>query len=120
MKNMFTYYRLCSTSLKPSEVMDMCDQFDKNSINLMEKEILKTYPNTYAFSKNLAEQILASKCKDLPVAIVRPSIIGPSLEEPCPGWIENISALTNTFLLISRECVTVMWYYWYIQNCTSF
>ena len=73
----------------------MCDNFDKRSINEIEKKILKTYPNTYTFSKNLAEQIVATKCKDMPVAIVRPSVIGASIEEPCPGWIENISAVTG-------------------------
>ena len=76
----------------------MCDKFDETSINQIEKKILKTYPNTYTFSKNLAEQIVASKCKDLPVAIVRPSVIGASLEEPCLGWIQNISAVTGIYI----------------------
>ena len=76
----------------------MCDNFDKTSINQIEKRILKTYPNTYTFSKNLAEQIVASKCKDLPVAIVRPSVVGVSLKEPCPGWIQGTSAFTGTFI----------------------
>ncbi|XP_003486201.1 putative fatty acyl-CoA reductase CG5065 isoform X1 [Bombus impatiens] len=100
--------KVYTTSLKPSDVIDICDKFDKTSINVMEKRILKTYPNTYTFSKNLAEQVVASKCKDLPVAIVRPSIVGASLEEPCPGWIHNISALTGTFLLIGKGCVTAI------------
>ncbi|XP_043603762.1 putative fatty acyl-CoA reductase CG5065 [Bombus pyrosoma] len=100
--------KVYTTSLKPSEVIDVCDKFDKTSINEMEKIVLKTYPNTYTFSKNLAEQIVASKCKDLPVAIVRPSIIGVSLKEPCPGWIQGTSALTDVFLLVSRGCVTAM------------
>ncbi|XP_068986784.1 putative fatty acyl-CoA reductase CG5065 isoform X2 [Bombus flavifrons] len=90
--------KIYTTSLKPSEVIDMCDKFDKTSINEIEKKILKTYPNTYTFSKNLAEQIVASKCKDLPVAIVRPSIIGAALEEPYPG----------TFLLIGKGCATAI------------
>ena len=76
----------------------MCDKFDKTSINEIEEKILKTYPNTYTFSKNLAEQIVASKCKDLPVAIVRPSVVGVSLKEPCPGWIQGTSAFTGTFI----------------------
>ncbi|XP_050598496.1 putative fatty acyl-CoA reductase CG5065 isoform X2 [Bombus affinis] len=100
--------KVYTTSLKPSEVIDMCDKFDETSINQIEKKILKTYPNTYTFSKNLAEQIVASKCKDLPVAIVRPSVIGASLEEPCPGWIQNISAVTGSFLLIGRGCATAI------------
>ncbi|XP_048269876.1 fatty acyl-CoA reductase 1-like isoform X3 [Bombus terrestris] len=100
--------RVYTTSLKPSEVIDMCDKFDKTSINEIEKKVLKTYPNTYTFSKNLAEQIVASKCKDLPVAIVRPSVIGASLEEPCPGWIQGTSAFTDTFLLIGKGCATAI------------
>ncbi|XP_068986769.1 putative fatty acyl-CoA reductase CG5065 isoform X1 [Bombus flavifrons] len=97
-----------TTSWKPSEVIDMCDKFDKTSINQIEKRILKTYPNTYLFSKNLAEQIVASKCKDLPVAIVRPSVVGASLEEPCPGWIQGTSAFTGILLLVSRGCATAV------------
>ncbi|XP_050598531.1 fatty acyl-CoA reductase 1-like isoform X2 [Bombus affinis] len=86
----------------------MCDKFDEASINQIEKKILKTYPNTYTFSKNLAEQIVASRCRDLPVAIVRPSIIGASLKEPCPGWIQGTSALTGILLLASRGCATAI------------
>ncbi|XP_068986787.1 putative fatty acyl-CoA reductase CG5065 [Bombus flavifrons] len=100
--------KIYTTCLEPSEVIDMCDKFDKTSINELEKKILKTYPNTYTFSKNLAEQIVASKCKDLPVAIVRPSVIGASLEEPCPGWLENISAITGIVLLVSKGSITAI------------
>nr|AXY94560.1 fatty acyl-CoA reductase 4 [synthetic construct] len=100
--------KVYTTSLKPADVIDMCDKLDKTSINEIEKTILKTYPNTYTFSKNLAEQIVASKSKHLSVAIVRPSIIGASLAEPCPGWIENISAFTDSFVLIGRGCATAI------------
>ncbi|XP_060831016.1 fatty acyl-CoA reductase 1-like isoform X2 [Bombus pascuorum] len=100
--------KVYTTDFSPSEVIDMCDKFDKASINLLEKTILKTYPNTYTFSKNLAEQIVASQCKDMPVAIVRPSVIGAALKGPCPGWIENISAVTGTYILISKGCTTVV------------
>ncbi|XP_071876915.1 fatty acyl-CoA reductase 1-like [Bombus fervidus] len=100
--------KVYTTSLSPSEVIDMCDKFDKTSINLLEKRILKTYPNTYTFSKNLAEQIVASKCKDMPVAIVRPSVIGAALIEPCPGWIQGTSGFTGPFLLIGRGCATAI------------
>ncbi|XP_060830892.1 putative fatty acyl-CoA reductase CG5065 [Bombus pascuorum] len=100
--------KVYTTSLKPSEVIGICGKFDKTSINRIEKRILKSYPNTYIFSKNLAEEIVARKCEDLPVAIVRPSILGVSLKEPCPGWIQNIFALTSILLLVSRGCATVI------------
>lgn len=66
-------------------------------IDLFEERILNIYPNTYTFSKNLAEQIVSSNT-DLPIAIVRPSIIGASMEDPCPGWLDNIYGLTGIFL----------------------
>ena len=71
------------------------DKQDKNSIALLKEKILKIHPNTYTFTKNLAEQIVFNDCKSFPTAIVRPSIIGASLEEPCPGWVDNYHGVTS-------------------------
>ncbi|XP_043595366.1 putative fatty acyl-CoA reductase CG5065 isoform X2 [Bombus pyrosoma] len=101
--------KVYSTSLEPSTVINMCDKLDIELINMLEKKILETHPNTYTFTKNLAEQIVASDSKGLPVAIVRPSIIGASLEEPCPGWLENIFGVTNIFLQISKGSAKAIW-----------
>lgn len=49
------------------------------------------WPNTYTFSKSLGESILAKRGADLPIAIVRPSIVESSLEEPFRGWNEGIN-----------------------------
>ena len=73
----------CSSSLKSSVVIDICEIGDKTSIDLFEKTVSNIYGNT--FSKNLAEQIVSSGRDSLPIAIVRPSIIGASIEDPCPG-----------------------------------
>ncbi|CAD1481289.1 unnamed protein product, partial [Heterotrigona itama] len=85
--------KVYTTSWEPSAVIDICDKQDKNSIALLEERILKTHANTYAFTKNLAEQIVFSDCKNFPTAIVRPSIIGASLKEPCPGWVDNLNGI---------------------------
>ena len=77
-------------------MINICETGDQKSIDLLEEEILKIYPNTYTFSKNLAEQIISNNSDSLPVTIVRPSIIGASLKEPCPGWVDNIFGLTST------------------------
>lgn len=72
-------------------MIEICDSLDKESIELLEERILKIHPNTYTFTKNLAEQIVSSNSTNFPVAIVRPSIISASLKEPCPGWLGNIT-----------------------------
>ena len=44
------------------------------------------WPDAYAYSKALGEQALLEGRGDLPVSIVRPSIIEAALAEPEPGW----------------------------------
>ncbi|CAH0702312.1 unnamed protein product [Spodoptera exigua] len=55
-------------------------------------------PNTYTFSKALAEQQVMKQCEDLPAAIVRPSIVMSSIKEPCPGWIDTWNGSTGLFV----------------------
>jgi thioester reductase-like protein len=49
------------------------------------------WPNTYTFTKSLGESILARQGRDLPVAIVRPSIVESSERTPFTGWNEGIN-----------------------------
>ncbi len=49
------------------------------------------WPNTYTFTKSLGESILARKGRDLPIAIVRPSIVESSERSPFTGWNEGIN-----------------------------
>ena len=52
-------------------------------------------PNTYTYTKALAEQLLERECGDIPLAIVRPSIVTAALKEPLPGWIDNLNGPTG-------------------------
>jgi long-chain acyl-CoA synthetase len=49
------------------------------------------WPNTYTFTKSLGESILAKRGLDLPIAIVRPSIVESSERSPFIGWNEGIN-----------------------------
>jgi thioester reductase-like protein len=49
------------------------------------------WPNTYTFTKSLGESILAQRGRDLPIAIVRPSIVESSERTPFTGWNEGIN-----------------------------
>ena len=46
--------------------------------------------DTYTYMKALGEQMVAKTRGDLPVAIIRPSIIESSLEDPLPGWLDGL------------------------------
>ena len=47
------------------------------------------WPDAYAYSKALGEWALLEGRGDLPVTVVRPSIIEAALSQPHPGWIRG-------------------------------
>jgi len=66
-----------------------------------ESAILGHYPNTYTFSKSLAERALKKNRGDLPVTIVRPSIIIANYDDPLQGWIDSMAASGGVILGVS-------------------
>lgn len=64
------------------------------------KNLLGNFPNTYCFSKRMAEHLLTTwNTKGIPLLIVRPSIIGASLEEPVPGWTDSVTLAGGIYLI---------------------
>ncbi|MBK6799705.1 MAG: SDR family oxidoreductase [Acidobacteria bacterium] len=49
------------------------------------------WPNTYTFTKSLAESLIGRLGADLPISIVRPSIVETSTHEPFEGWNEGVN-----------------------------
>ena len=47
------------------------------------------WPDAYAFTKALGERVLVTEHPDVPMTVVRPSIIESALAEPRPGWIRG-------------------------------
>jgi hypothetical protein len=57
-----------------------------------EKELIGSYPNTYTYTKSMAERSMKVRLGNLKCAIVRPSIIICANSEPVPGWIDSLAA----------------------------
>lgn len=56
-------------------------------------KILGDWPNTYTFTKSMAERTLLKRRRhDIPMLILRPSIINASYTDPFPGWTDTFSA----------------------------
>src|SRR5882762_3594297 len=76
------------------------------------------WPNTYTFTKSLGESVLTRQGADLPIAIVRPSIVESSMRSPFSGWNEGINTsgplsylLGTTFRQLptnERKCLDVI------------
>jgi len=59
------------------------------------------HPNTYTLTKCLAEHRLAREAGDLPLTLVRPSIVSASRRSPMPGWIDSAAAFAAFVVLIA-------------------
>ena len=60
------------------------------------------WPDAYAFTKALGEQALTETKRNVPVSIVRPSIIESALAEPNPGWIRGFRMAEPVILSYAR------------------
>jgi alcohol-forming fatty acyl-CoA reductase len=58
------------------------------------------HPNTYTLTKSLAEHLLVANRGEVPLSIVRPSIISASREHPFPGWIDSIAGLGAFIVMV--------------------
>lgn len=60
------------------------------------------FPDAYAFTKALGERALTETRGDLPVTIVRPSIIESAVAEPTPGWIRGFRMAEPVIISYAR------------------
>jgi HAD superfamily hydrolase (TIGR01490 family) len=60
------------------------------------------WPDAYAYTKALGEQALEETKGDVPVSIVRPSIIESALAEPRPGWIRGFRMAEPVIISFAR------------------
>ncbi|KAI4998824.1 hypothetical protein ZWY2020_054166 [Hordeum vulgare] len=62
--------------------------------------------NTYVFIKSMGEMILSQLLqdeRDVPIVIIRPSIITSILNDPLPGWIEGDRSIHTVVLSYVKE-----------------
>jgi thioester reductase-like protein len=66
------------------------------------------HPNTYTLTKCLAEHRLARLAGELPITLVRPSIVSASRRLPTPGWIDSAAAFAAFVVLIATGRLRVV------------
>jgi HAD superfamily hydrolase (TIGR01490 family) len=64
------------------------------------------FSDIYSFTKAMAEQAVVELHGDIPMSIVRPSIIESALAEPFPGWLEGFRMAEPIFLAYGRNILT--------------
>lgn len=70
----------------PEKVIKLVNELSEALLSEMTPKLLGNHPNTYTFTKQMAEHEIQRCEAKFPCAIVRPSQIGCAWEEPIPGW----------------------------------
>ncbi|MBL91203.1 MAG: hypothetical protein CMH56_05230 [Myxococcales bacterium] len=58
------------------------------------------YPNSYTFTKCLTEHLLVERKAQVPLSLVRPSIVSAALQHPVPAWIDSQAAFAAFVSLV--------------------
>jgi fatty acyl-CoA reductase len=64
------------------------------------------FTDIYSFTKAMAEHAVVELHGDIPLSIVRPSIIESALAEPFPGWLEGFRMAEPLILAFGRGILT--------------
>lgn len=78
--------------------IEICEKVDDGQLNSLTPLYTNFMPNTYVFSKSLAEHVTDDYKEKLPVVIFRPSIVISAMKEPLPGWVSFYFHLKDIFL----------------------
>ncbi|KYN28992.1 hypothetical protein ALC57_01639 [Trachymyrmex cornetzi] len=87
--------RLYSYPINHKYLMMLARNLPENVFEEKIPKITSQWPNTYTFTKAIAEGLFKNECGDLPIGIFRPAIIISSASEPFVGWIDNIYGSTG-------------------------
>lgn len=91
------------------DVTELYAKIKANEIQFDEIVSKKYYPNTYCFTKCLAEKLIEKELKNNKIffQIIRPSIITNSVKTPYPGWFKGCGATIGVHKLVVNGLLNV-------------
>jgi len=92
----------------PQKFLDAMEWLDDDMLAKIGTKLLGNKPNTYTFTKHLAEMLLTTEGAGLPLAIVRPSIVTAAWMEPVPGWIDSINGPSGLYIAAGKGLLRSM------------
>uniref|UniRef100_A0A1J3HA35 Fatty acyl-CoA reductase n=1 Tax=Noccaea caerulescens TaxID=107243 RepID=A0A1J3HA35_NOCCA len=68
----------------------------------MTRAKLHGWPNTYVFTKAMGEMLMGNYRENLPLVIIRPTMITSTMAEPFPGWIEGLRTIDSVIVAYGK------------------
>ncbi|CAG9802079.1 unnamed protein product [Chironomus riparius] len=94
----------------PLYVIESTKRMSSEELALIQKQKLGKHLNTYTYTKRLSEVLVRNEYKssNLPVCIVRPSMVSPALAEPLPGWVDSLNGSPGVIIAGGRGVLRCM------------
>ncbi|XP_017054595.1 fatty acyl-CoA reductase wat [Drosophila ficusphila] len=69
-------------------------------LDALTRKLIVGFPNTYTFTKNLAESLVNDYRHRLPLVVYRPSIVLFAVDDPSPGFSPSLMGAMGLFALV--------------------
>ncbi|XP_063629941.1 putative fatty acyl-CoA reductase CG5065 [Cydia splendana] len=92
----------------PHDVIRLCEWLDDKQVSLLTPSLLGKHPNTYTYTKRLAESMVHDAYPDMPCVIARPSIVCPAYIDPMPGWVDSLNGPVGLLLGAGKGVIRTM------------
>ncbi|XP_015172637.1 PREDICTED: putative fatty acyl-CoA reductase CG5065 [Polistes dominula] len=79
------------------KLINLVDNLNEELLNYITPKLLGSWPNTYVYTKSIAENIIRKQAGLLPIGIFRPAIVVSTYREPVPGWVDNFNGPMGIF-----------------------
>ncbi|XP_062015477.1 fatty acyl-CoA reductase 3-like [Rosa rugosa] len=89
--------KLVKEKLNELKAQDASQEVITNTMKDFGIERAKVYgwPNTYVFTKAMGEIFLGRLKENLPLVIIRPTVVTSTYKEPFPGWIQGFRTIDS-------------------------
>lgn len=98
--------------IAPDKLIDMSHWMKPEVLEEISPALLGKRPNTYTYTKAVAESLLMERSKKLlpniPIAMVRPSIVAGVWRQPICGWVDNFNGPTGVILSMMTGAIQAM------------
>lgn len=100
--------RVYPPRVDPHYIIKLCSESTTETIQSLAPELMGAHPNTYTFTKQLAEALVDEYHTKMPLSIARPSIVTAALREPMPGWVDSFNGPTGILIASGKGVLRSM------------
>ncbi|KAI4483559.1 hypothetical protein M0804_007819 [Polistes exclamans] len=79
------------------KLINLVDSMNEKLLDDITPKLVEPWPNTYVYTKSVAENIIKKQSGLLPIGIFRPGIVMSTYREPVPGWTDNFNGPTGIY-----------------------